>query len=51
MKKYQSPSLKKVLFWTKDVIAVSGDETNIVSTGDSQGAAEIIETTWNDSWD
>ena len=31
MKKYVAPQLKETIFWAKDVIAVSGYETNIVS--------------------
>jgi len=50
MKKYQSPTLKETLFRAEDAIAVSGDETSIISTGDSQSANEIQESTWNDSW-
>ena len=50
MKKYQSPSLKETLLLIKDIIAASGDQTNIVSTDDSQEANEINITTWDDSW-
>jgi hypothetical protein len=50
MKKYQSPSLKKALFRAEDVIAVSGDVTNIVSSADAEGSSETQVSSWNDSW-
>ena len=51
MKKYVAPQLKETLFSAKDVIAVSGDVTNIVSQSDAEDAVAIQESTWSNSWD
>ena len=51
MKKYVAPQLKETIFSVQDVIAVSGDVTNIVSQSDAESAVAIQEATWSDSWD
>ena len=50
MKVYQTPSVTETSLRLWDIIAASGDETNIVSTGDAQEASEIQESEWQSSW-
>ena len=50
MKKYVAPSLKETIFSANNVIAASGDVTNIVSQSDAESAVAIQESTWSDSW-
>ena len=48
MKKYQTPMIEEVLLEAADMILASGDQ--IVSVDDQSQANQIVETTWDDSW-
>ena len=50
MKKYVTPTMKKLLLLTEDVITASSIINGIVSNADKAASSETQESSWDDSW-